>query len=161
MQVFSNLHTLFYKLSEFVDLVSYLPKSTKVYYAHPYSFYESGTNEKQNFLVRRFFPKRTSFDNISDEQVAYVEHWINNFPREIFNYHCSDFIFRMSYLILQFREKYPQKINSFLWMWLVCPLFYPENGFHTANTLAKVNGGSHSWNPPFFAGCFFTAPLFY
>ena len=109
-----------------MDLVSYLPKSTKVYYAHPYSFYESGTNEKQNFLVRRFFPKRTSFDNISDEQVAYVEHWINNFPREIFNYHCSDFIFRMSYLILQFREKYPQKINSFLWMWLVCPLFYPQ-----------------------------------
>ena len=80
--------------SEFVDLGRYLPKSTKVYYAHPYSSYERGTNEKQNSLVRRFFPKGKSFDNITDEQVAFVENWINNLPRKIFNYHCSDFIFK-------------------------------------------------------------------
>lgn len=79
--------------SEFADLSSYLPKSTKVYYAHPYSSYERGTNEKQNSLVRRFFPKGSSFDNVTDEQVAFVEYWINNLPRKIFNYHCSDFIF--------------------------------------------------------------------
>ena len=79
--------------SEFVDLGSYLPKSTKVYYAHPYSSYERGTNEKQNSLVRRFFPKGKSFDNITDEQIAFVENWINNLPRKLFNYHCSDFIF--------------------------------------------------------------------
>ena len=53
-----------------------------------------GTNEKQNSLVRRFFPKGKSFDNITDEQVAFVENWINNLPRKIFNYHCSDFIFK-------------------------------------------------------------------
>ena len=79
--------------SEFADLGSYLPKSTQVYYAHPYSSYERGTNEKQNSLVRRFFPKGKSFDNITDEQVAFVEHWINNLPRKIFNYHCSVFVF--------------------------------------------------------------------
>ena len=79
--------------SEFVDLSRYLPKSTKVYYAHPYSSYERGTNEKQNSLVRRFFPKGQSFDNVTDEQVAFVEHWINNLPRKIFNYHSADFIF--------------------------------------------------------------------
>ena len=56
--------------SEFVDLGRYLPKSTKVYYAHQYSSYERGTNEKQNSLVRRFFPKGKSLDNITDEQVA-------------------------------------------------------------------------------------------
>ena len=80
--------------SEFVDLGRYLPKSTEVYYAHPYSSYERGTNEKQNSLVRRFFPKGKSFDNITDEQVAFVENWINNLPRKIFNYLCSDFIFK-------------------------------------------------------------------
>ena len=79
--------------SEFVDLGRYLPKSTKVYYAHPYSSYERGTNEKQNSLVRRFFPKGKSFDNITDEQVAFVENWINNLPRKIFGYQCSDYIF--------------------------------------------------------------------
>ena len=80
--------------SEFVDLGRYLPKSTKVYYAHPYSSYERGTNEKKNSLVRRFFPKGKSLDHITDEQVAFVESWINNLPRKIFNYHFSDFIFQ-------------------------------------------------------------------
>ena len=80
--------------SEFVDLGRYLPKSTKVYYAHPYSSFERGTNEKQNSLVRRFFPKGKSFDNITDEQIAVVENWINNLPRKIFNYHSADFIFK-------------------------------------------------------------------
>lgn len=80
--------------SEFVDLGRYLPKSTKVYYAHPYSSYERGTNEKQNSLVRRFFPKGKSFDSITDEQIAFVEQWINNLPRKIFGYRSSNFIFK-------------------------------------------------------------------
>lgn len=79
--------------SEFADLGKCLPKTTKVYYAHPYSSYERGTNEKQNSLVRRFFPKGKSFDNVTDEQVAFVEHWINSLPRKIFNYHSADFLF--------------------------------------------------------------------
>ena len=57
--------------SEFVDLGKHLPKSTKVYYAHPYSSYERGTNEKQNSLIRIFFPKDRSFGAISDEQIFY------------------------------------------------------------------------------------------
>ena len=80
--------------SEFVDLGRYLPKSTKVYYAHPYSSYERGTNEKQNSLVRRFLPKGSSFDHISDDQVDFIQNWINNFPRKIFNYRSSDFLFK-------------------------------------------------------------------
>ena len=80
--------------SEFVDLGRYLPKSTKVYYAHQYSSYERGTNEKKNSHVLRFFPKGKSLDHITDEQVAFVESWINNLPRKIFNYHSSDFIFQ-------------------------------------------------------------------
>ena len=79
--------------SEFADLGRYLPKSTKVYYAHPYSAYERGINEKQNSLVRRFFPKGTSFDNVTDKQVAFVEAWINRLPRKIFNYRSSDDLF--------------------------------------------------------------------
>ena len=53
--------------SEFVDLGKHLPKSTKVYYAHPYSSYERGTNEKQNSLIHRFFSKCRYFDAVSDE----------------------------------------------------------------------------------------------
>ena len=79
--------------SEFAELSSLLP-DTKVYYAHPYSSFERGTNEKQNSLVRRFFPKGTDFDNISDEAINFVEDWINNLPRKIFNYRSSAELFR-------------------------------------------------------------------
>lgn len=57
------------------------------------SSYERVANEKQYSLVRRFFPKGKSFDNITDKQVAFVENRINNLPRKIFNYHSADFIF--------------------------------------------------------------------
>ena len=80
--------------SEFVDLGKHLPESINVYYAPLYSSYERGTNKKQNSLVRRFFPKGRSFDAISDEQISFVEHWISNLPRKIFDYCCSDFIFK-------------------------------------------------------------------
>lgn len=80
--------------SEFANLSDYLPATTKVYYAHPYSSYERGTNERQNGLVRRFFKKGKSFDDVTAEQVAFVERLINNLPRKIFNYRSADFVFQ-------------------------------------------------------------------
>lgn len=57
---------------------------TTLYYCHPYSSYERGTNENINRMIRRFFPKGTNFDLVSKEQIAMVEAWINNYPRKIF-----------------------------------------------------------------------------
>lgn len=65
-----------------------------IYYTHPYSAYERGTNEKQNSLVRRFLPKGKSFDNLTDETVARIENWINNLPRKIFGYTTSEKLFQ-------------------------------------------------------------------
>lgn len=78
---------------EFARLSEALP-GISVYYADPYSSYQRGTNEKQNSLVRRFFPKGRSFDDVPDEAIANVESWINNLPRKIFNYHTSDEVFK-------------------------------------------------------------------
>ena len=44
---------------------------TKVYYAHPYSSYEKGSNERHNGLLRHFFPKGKRIDSFSDEDVSY------------------------------------------------------------------------------------------
>lgn len=78
--------------SEFTKLTEQLP-DVNIYFAHPYSSFERGTNEKQNSLVRRFFPKGKSFVSVSDEAVARVEDWINNLPRKIFNYRSALEIF--------------------------------------------------------------------
>ena len=74
--------------SEFARLTEQLPE-TDIYYTHPYSAWERGTNEKQNSLIRRFFPKGTNFDDIPDSAIARVESWINNLPRKIFGYRSS------------------------------------------------------------------------
>ena len=77
--------------SEFSDCAgierSYRGKSkrTSVYYCHPYSSYERGSNENQNKLIRRHYPKGTSFENLTASDIAYLEKWINNYPEK-----CSD-----------------------------------------------------------------------
>ena len=88
-----NAHKIFKSItsdngSEFV-LLNKISNYTKIYYAHPYSSYERGTNEKQNSLIRRFCPKGTDFDKISKETIKRIENWINELPRKIFNYNTS------------------------------------------------------------------------
>jgi IS30 family transposase len=63
-----------------------LEKLVKIYYCHPYSSWERGSNEKQNQMIRKHFPKGTNFDRISNSQIHEVETWLNNYPRKIFGY---------------------------------------------------------------------------
>ena len=61
-------------------------KRTKVYYCHPYSSYERGSNENLNKMVRRWYPKGESFMMTSEDEIAALEKWMNEYPREIFEY---------------------------------------------------------------------------
>lgn len=54
----------------------------KVYFAHPYSSYERGSNENLNGLVRRFFPKKTDFSKVTDAELLKVEYLLNTRPRK-------------------------------------------------------------------------------
>jgi len=56
---------------------------TKVFYAHPYSSWERGTNEVGNKFIRRFFPKGTDFSRVSQKRIDKVMDFINNYPRKI------------------------------------------------------------------------------
>ena len=58
-------------------------KRTMVFYAHPYSAWERGSNENAHKLIRRFIPKGTARGTISHERVKMIEYWINNYPRRI------------------------------------------------------------------------------
>lgn len=55
-----------------------------VYFCDPYSPWQRPSNENANRILRwRFFPKGTDFDNISDAEIEYAEHILNNRPRKI------------------------------------------------------------------------------
>ena len=63
---------------------------TIVYYAHPYCSGERGSNENSNRLIRRFIPKKTDITQISEEFIQWIEDWINNYPRAMFNYKSTN-----------------------------------------------------------------------
>ena len=69
-------------------------KRTKLYYCHPYSAYERGSNENQNKLVRRHAPKGSSFEDMTDERADYIEGWMNDYPRKMFNWHTPEEVFQ-------------------------------------------------------------------
>jgi transposase, IS30 family len=54
-----------------------------VYYAHPYSAFERGSNENANRIVRRFYPKGTDFGKLSRAEVAWLQQRINSIHRDV------------------------------------------------------------------------------
>ena len=66
---------------------------TRIYYCHPYSASERGSNENMNRIVRRFFPKGTSFDEVTAAQVAQAENWMNSYPRAILGWRSAGALF--------------------------------------------------------------------
>jgi IS30 family transposase len=65
-------------------------KRVKLYYAHPYSSWERGTNENINKLIRRFISKGTDISKISKARIKYIENWINSYPRRILGYKSAN-----------------------------------------------------------------------
>lgn len=56
------------------------------YFATPYHSWERGLNEHTNGLVRQYMPKSTNFNDVTDEQIMYVEQELNNRPRKVLGY---------------------------------------------------------------------------
>jgi IS30 family transposase len=57
------------------------------YFARPYHSWERGTNERANGLIRRYWPKRTNLEPITDQELQDAIHEINNRPMAILGYH--------------------------------------------------------------------------
>ena len=58
----------------------------KVYFAHPRSPWERGTNENTNGLIRQFFPKGTDFNKVSRYEVKKVQDLLNGRPRQALDF---------------------------------------------------------------------------
>lgn len=56
------------------------------YFAHPNAAWERGSNENANGLIRQYFPKKQSFENITNDQTDLVMFSLNNRPRKCLDY---------------------------------------------------------------------------
>ena len=78
--------------SEFLDFealeASYFScqPRTRLFYAHPYSAWERGSNENANRMIRRFVAKGCDIVRLTKQAVSSVEAWINNYPRRILGF---------------------------------------------------------------------------
>ena len=70
----------FARLSEVVEY--------PIYYCHAYASFERGSNENHNRMICRHLPKGTK--KTTKKFVAYIEDWINNYPRRMFEYKSSN-----------------------------------------------------------------------
>ena len=58
----------------------------RIYFAHPYASWERGLNENTNGLIRQYFPKKSDFTRIAEEDLQRVEDLLNNRPRKTLGY---------------------------------------------------------------------------
>lgn len=62
----------------------------QVYFAHPGSPWERGTNENTNGLIRQYFPKGTEFDKVPAREIRRVQRELNGRPRAVLGYEKPD-----------------------------------------------------------------------
>ncbi len=81
-------HTITYDNGTEFSAYELIERETKmgVYHAYPYHSWERGTNENTNGLLRQFFPKKSSFSEVTQEDLDKVVHLINHRPRKRLGY---------------------------------------------------------------------------
>ena len=65
----------------------------QVFFAHPASPWERGTNENTNGLIRQYFPKGTDFSQISEDEIKKVQRKLNDRPRKALDFYKPDEVF--------------------------------------------------------------------
>lgn len=68
---------------EFADIAELEKSGFDVYFAHPYSSYERGTNERHNRIIRVWIPKGKDINDYDEWFIEDVEDYMNNLPRKI------------------------------------------------------------------------------
>ena len=57
-----------------------------IYFAHPYSSWERGTNENTNGLIRQYIPKNTDFSTLEKVDILFAENRLNTRPRKCLSF---------------------------------------------------------------------------
>ena len=86
--------------SEFLDIQSLMSSlfakkkpRAEIYYCHPYSSYERGSNEQMNGQIRRFIPKGMDISTVSKGQVREITNHLNTYPKRSLEGKTSEQLF--------------------------------------------------------------------
>lgn len=71
----------------------------KTYFADPYCSGQRGTNENTNGLIRRYLPKKTSFNNLTQEELDDIVFEINNRPKKVLKFNTPTEVLQKELLI--------------------------------------------------------------
>lgn len=78
--------------SEFLDVEAletseFSPQQrSRVFYTHPYSAWERGSNENANRMIRRFVAKGRDITRFTSQTIRHIEAWLNDYPRRILHF---------------------------------------------------------------------------
>ena len=79
--------------SEFAGLSLIEDGKLRVYFTHPYSSCEKGSNECHNRMLRRFIPKGKSISDYTADEICFFADCINGLPRKILGYATPEELF--------------------------------------------------------------------
>lgn len=80
--------------AEFANQQAFDSLGVPAFYCHPGQPYERGSNENNNKLLRRHFPKGQSMKHKTQYHATQAQHFINTYPREMFNGRTSNDLFK-------------------------------------------------------------------
>ena len=78
---------------EFSEISNLENETMSIYFARPYSAWERSSNERHNWLLRRFIPKGTPIKVVSEETIQRALNWCNNLPRKLLDYQTLQEVF--------------------------------------------------------------------
>ena len=92
--------------SEFAKHQTLNKLGIKTYFADPYSSGQRGTNENTNGLIRRYLPKKTNFENLSQARLDAIVWRINNRPKKVLKFHTPQEVFSKQLFITSVRNEH-------------------------------------------------------
>lgn len=84
-----------------VENVRYEELGMSTYFCHPYSSYEKGLIENSFGRLRRFIPKKSSIQNLTEQELQKIEDLMNDTPRKCLAYRTPNEVFKEHSLILK------------------------------------------------------------
>ena len=95
MQDNKHLKTITFDNDQAVSLHHEIAKelNVKTYFTRPYTSQDKGSIENRNGVIRRFYPKKTDFNEVSVYSIKRVEQSINNRPIRKFNYKSANEVY--------------------------------------------------------------------